>query len=51
MSEIRKFKAEYQKRQESNQNRWEEEVEREIELIKKKNQALHNARAKRKQEV
>ena len=51
LKEIRKFKEEYQKRRDANHNRWEEEVEREIELIKKKNQALHNARAKRKQEI
>ena len=51
LKEIRKFKEEYQKRRDTNHNRWEEEVEREIELIKKKNQALHNARAKRKQEI
>ena len=51
LNEIRKFKAEYQKRQERNHNKWEEEVEREINLIKKKNQALNNARAKREQEI
>lgn len=47
LSEIRKFKTEYRKRKETNHNKWEEEVEREINLIKKKNQELHNARAKR----
>lgn len=51
LSEIRKFKAEYEKRQEEKQNKWEQEVEREINLIKQKNKALHNARAKRDQEV
>ena len=51
LNEIRKFKAEYQKRQERNHNKWEEEVEREINLIKKKNLALNNARAKREQEI
>ena len=51
LNEIRKFKAEYQKRQETNHNKWEEEVQREINLIKKKNQALNNARAKREQEI
>ena len=51
LTEIRKFKTEYQKRQAANQNKWEEEVEREIEIIKKKNDALHNARSKRKQEI
>lgn len=51
LQEIRKFKTEYLKRKEANHNKWEEEVEREINLIKKKNQELHNARAKREQEI
>ena len=47
LNEIRKFKAEYRKRQENDNQKWEEEVAREINLIKKKNQTLLNARAKR----
>ena len=47
LNQIRKFKTEYQKRQEDNNQKWEEEVEREINLIKKKNTILQNARFKR----
>ena len=34
LTEIRKFKQEYQKRQENNHQQWEQEVKREISLIK-----------------
>lgn len=51
LNQIRKFKTEYQKRQEDNNQKWEEEVEREINLIKKKNTILQNARFKRDQEI
>jgi hypothetical protein len=49
LQEIRKFKQEYQKRQENNQDQWQQEVKREINLIKQKNKTLNNARAKREQ--
>ena len=51
MTEIRKFKQEYQKRQENNHQQWEQEVKREISLIKQKNKTLNNARAKREQQL
>ena len=34
LQEIRKFKQEYQKRQENNHAQWDQEVKREISLIK-----------------
>jgi len=49
LQEIRKFKQEYQKRQENNHAQWDQEVKREISLIKQKNKTLNNARAKREQ--
>ena len=51
LQEIRKFKQEYQKRQENNQDQWQQEVKREINLIKQKNKTLNNARAKREQQI
>ena len=51
LQEIRKFKQEYQKRQENNQEQWQQEVKREINLIKQKNKTLNNARAKREQQI
>jgi hypothetical protein len=51
LQEIRKFKQEYQKRQESNHAQWDQEVKREISLIKQKNKTLNNARAKREQQI
>lgn len=47
LQEIRKFKQEYSKRQENNHAQWDQEVKREISLIKQKNKTLNNARAKR----
>lgn len=49
LEEIRKFKADYQKRQVNLRDNWEEEVKREIQRIKHKNKAIKNARAKRDQ--
>lgn len=49
LEEIRKFKAEYKKRQVDLRDSWEEEVKREIQRIKHKNKALKNARQKREQ--
>lgn len=49
LDEIRKFKAEYSKRQENQHNSWEQEVKREIARIKQKNKALNTARVKREQ--
>jgi hypothetical protein len=49
LDEIRKFKADYNKRQSNLRENWEEEVKREIQRIKHKNKALKNARAKREQ--
>lgn len=51
LSDIRKFKTEYRKRREEEQNKWEQEVQREISLIMKKEKELKNARAKREQEI
>lgn len=51
LEEIRRFKADYQKRQVNLKDNWEEEVKREIQRIKHKNKALKNARAKREQQV
>ena len=51
LSQIRKFKQEYQKRQENNHAQWDQEVKREISLINKKNKTLNNARAKREQQI
>ena len=51
LQEIRKFKQEYQKRQENNHAQWDQEVKREISLIKQKNKTLNNARAKREQQI
>lgn len=51
LQEIRKFKQEYQKRQQNNHSQWEQEVKREISLIKQKNKTLNNARAKREQQI
>ena len=51
LQEIRKFKQEYQKRQENNHAQWEKEVNREISLIKQKNKTLTIARAKRDQQI
>lgn len=51
LEEIRKFKTEYQKRQETHHNNWEQEVKREISRIKQKNKILHNARQRREQQV
>ena len=51
LQEIRKFKTEYQKRQDNNHNQWEQEVKREISLIKQKNKTLNNARNKREQQI
>ena len=49
LDEIRKFKGEYEKRQVSLHDCWEEEVKREIQRIKHKNKVLKQARAKRDQ--
>lgn len=49
LEEIRKFKADFQKRQVNLRDNWEEEVKREIQRIKHKNKAIKNARAKRDQ--
>ena len=51
LQEIRKFKQEYQKRQENAHAQWDQEVKREISLIKQKNKTLNNARAKRDQQI
>jgi hypothetical protein len=51
LDEIRKFKSEYEKRQVSLHDSWEEEVKREIQRIKHKNKVLKQARAKRDQQV
>ena len=51
MQEIRKFKQEYQKRRENEHAQWDQEVKREISLIKQKNKTLNNARAKREQQI
>lgn len=51
LDEIRKFKADYQKRQVNLRDNWEEEVKREIQRIKHKNKALKNARGKREQQI
>lgn len=51
LSEIRAFKAGYQKRQVDLHAGWEEEVKREIQRIKHKNKVLKQARAKRDQQV
>ena len=51
LQEIRKFKAEYRKRQEDLRSDWEEEVKREISRIKQKNKALNKARMRREQQI
>ena len=51
LEEIRKFKTEYQKRQDANHENWQQEVRRESNRIKQKNKALNNARAKREQQI
>jgi hypothetical protein len=51
LEEIRKFKADYHKRQVNLKDSWEEEVKREIQRIKHKNKALKTAKAKREQQV
>lgn len=51
LEEIRKYRAEYQKRQQSLHNDWEHEVKREISRIKQKNKILNNARIKREQQI
>ena len=49
LEEIRKFKYEYHKRREMDDQEWQSEVKKEITRIKIKNKALDNARIKRKQ--
>lgn len=51
LEEIRKFKGEYHKRQQTAHDQWVQEVKREVTRIKQKNKALHIARAKREQQV
>ena len=51
LQEIRKFKQEYQKRQENAHAQWDQEVKREISLIKQKNKTLGIARAQREQQI
>ncbi len=51
LSEIRKFKSEYEQRQVALHDAWEEEVKREIQRIKHKNKVLKQARAKRDQQL
>lgn len=48
LEEIRKFKYEYHKRRELDDQDWQAEVKKEITRIKIKNKALENARIKRK---
>ena len=51
LEEIRKFKYEYHKRREIDDQDWQLEVKKEITRIKIKNKALDNARIKRKQQI
>jgi len=49
LEQIRKYKSEYDKRQVTLHEQWEDEVKREIQRIKHKNKMLKQARAKREQ--
>lgn len=51
LEQIRKYKGEYDKRQITLHEQWEDEVKREIQRIKHKNKMLKQARAKREQQV
>ena len=51
LDSIRKFKSDYEKRQEELHEQWEMEMKREIQRIKHKNKLLKQARAKRDQQV
>ena len=50
LEEIRKFKYEYHKRRQLEDNDWQSEIKKEISRIKIKNKALDIARQKRKQQ-
>jgi len=51
LDNIRKFKEQYHKRQQSQHDQWEQEVKKEVARIKHKNKALYTARMKREQQV
>lgn len=51
LEQIRKYKSEYEKRQVTLHEQWEDEVKREIQRIKHKNKMLKQARAKREQQI
>lgn len=51
LEEIRRYKSEYQRRQETLRENWEDEVKREIQRIKLKNKALKNAQTRREQQI
>lgn len=51
LDSIRKFKSDYEKRQEDLHEQWDMDVKREIQRIKQKNKLLKKERTKREQQV